>query len=248
MEQSVCSLSIYPDSDDQDFFSRRMLMNKLHYIYINQDYLNYIREEASWLAYSNYDGRYKPFIGILFQNDECCFVAPVSSYKDKYDKILDSPSFVGVYDHEYNKMISSVNLSRMFPVPVSEIVEVKYKNIEEYREFKDEFEKGQFIKFLKKQLKEINKLNIPKRAADIYNLKLSGERSLNTGRCVDFKGLECKCTEWILNHEYGIDVKIKKKGFGFLIKTEDESFFRNDLDIDEILDEINHAIPISMHL
>lgn len=223
-------------------------MNKLHYIYINQDYLNFIRKEASWLAYTDYEGKYKPYVGIMFQNDECCFVAPVSSYKDKYDKILDSPSFVGVYDHEYNKMISSVNLSRMFPVPASEMIEVKYKDIEKYRNFNSEQEKSQYINYLKKQLKEINRLDIPKKAADIYDLKLSGERSLDTGRCVDFKGLECKCTEWIMSHEYGIDVEIKKKGLGFLIKTDDESFFRNDLDIDEILDKIDFNSSLNIRI
>lgn len=223
-------------------------MDQLHYIYINEKYLNFIREGASWLAYTNYEGKYKPYIGILLQNDECCFVAPVSSYKDKYDKILDSPSFVAVYDHEYNKMISSVNLSRMFPVPKSEMIEVRYKDIEKYRTFNNALEKGQFINFLKKQLKEINKLNIPKRAVDIYNLKLSKEKSIVTGRCVDFKGLECKCTEWILNHEYGLNVKIKKKDFGFLLKTEDETFMRKDLNIDEILDEIDFRNRISIHI
>lgn len=117
-------------------------MDQLHYIYINEEYLNFIREGASWLAYTNYEGKYKPYIGILLQNDECCFVAPVSSYKDKYDKILDSPSFVAVYDHEYNKMISSVNLSRMFPVPKSEMIEVRYKDIEKYRTFNNALKKA----------------------------------------------------------------------------------------------------------
>lgn len=46
---------------------------------INSSYLDYLRDTENRIPLNDYPGRYKPFIGILFKNDDCLFVVGLSS-------------------------------------------------------------------------------------------------------------------------------------------------------------------------
>ena len=205
--------------------------------------MDFLRKGQSWLPYTDYGNRYKPFIGILFQKDDCCFVAPLSSYKEHYSKMEEFPSFIKIHDNEYDKDISCVNLSRMFPVPKNEMIEVRFKNIDLFRSFEDDKEKSHFLHFLKKQMKEIEKLDIPAKAEDIYLQKLYGEPTLESKRCFDYRRLECRCTEWILKKEHQIDARIKYEEGRFHIQTPYGIIDRDDLPINEILSDIKSITP-----
>lgn len=220
----------------------------MKYVYINDRYMEYLRKIQPRIPYSDYGTRYKPFIGILIKHDDKCFVAPVSSYKKKYEAIKDSPSLITIYDHKYNRPISVVNLSNMFPAPENEIIEVQYRNIDLFRYFENDYEKGQFIAFLKKQLDEIKKLKIEQQAQKIYDIKVNQLPSFAGSRCLNFRHLECKCSEWILKNDFNIDAKIHFDGQGYIIRTDKGTIESNNLNTKEIVDachQLNH-IKISV--
>ena len=165
------------------------------------------------------------------------------SYKEHYAKMEEFDSFIKIYDHEYGKDISCVNLSRMFPVPANEMIEVKYKNIDLFRSFEDDNEKSHFLHFLKKQMKEIEKLDIPAKAENIYQQKLYGEPTLESKRCFDYRRLECRCTEWILKKKHRIDARIKYDEGRFHVQTHYGVIDRDDLPVNEIISDTKNITP-----
>lgn len=66
--------------------------------------------------------------------------------------------FKKIFDKN-GKLICVVNLNYMFPIPTKLIEDVKYKNIDKYRTFKNSSEKSQYISLLKRELSIINSMN-----------------------------------------------------------------------------------------
>jgi len=72
-----------------------------------------------------------------------------------------------------------------------------YSAIDEHIVFDDEDSKRKRINFLSIQLREINKLDIDKKAKALYIHKYTFPDDIVSRRCLDFKTLEAACIKYI---------------------------------------------------
>ena len=100
----------------------------------------------------------------------------------------DALDFIKIYKGE--KLLCVVNLNYMFPVPADLITEIKYANIEQYRNFDDAKERSKYIYLLRQELKMINMKDLSKQAKKVYDNKYLYPNSPLSKRCVDFRKLE----------------------------------------------------------
>ena len=106
----------------------------------------------------------------------------------------ESIDFVKIFDKTNKKLISVININYMFPVPKSEIIEVKYKNINNFRTFSSLDEKNKYIDLLRHEMKVINNKNIQTQALKVYN-SLSKDSFLKN-RCLLFYYWKKKAIEY----------------------------------------------------
>ena len=98
---------------------------------IDKDYISFLKNYDSRIPNIDYGNNgYKPFFSPLFEKDGLVYVTQVFSKKPRHLKMKESIDFVKIFDKTNKKLISVINLNYMFPVPKSEIIEVKYKNIQ----------------------------------------------------------------------------------------------------------------------
>ena len=168
---------------------------------INKEYISFLKNHDSRIPNIDYGNNgYKPFFSPLFEKDGLVYVTQVSSKKPRHLKMKESIDFVKIFDKTNKKLISVINLNYMFPVPKSEIIEVKYKNISNFRTFSSLDEKNKYINLLKYEMKVINNKNIQAQALKVYN-------SVNTdsflkNRSLPFLLLEEKATEYSKEKQY----------------------------------------------
>ena len=168
---------------------------------INKDYISFLKNYDSHIPNIDYGNNgYKPFFSPLFEKDGLVYVTQISSKKPRHLKMKESIDFVKIFDKTNKKLISVINLNYMFPVPKSEIIEVKYKNIDNFRTFSSLDEKNKYINLLKYEMKVINNKNIQAQALKVYN-------SVNTdsflkNRSLSFLLLEEKAIEYSKEKQY----------------------------------------------
>lgn len=208
----------------------------MNWIHVNDNYMSYIKKINDRIPNTNYSERYKPLFGVLFANDDCNFVASISSYKEKHLNYHDRRDFIKIFDGD--KPIAVINLNSMFPVPKEEIINVTYKNINQFRTFDSKVSESKYINFLQKEMAVINRKDISKMALELYNTVSNYPSSVIASRCADFKKLECRCSEYILDNYYGLKTEISFKKNEFFITYDDIEIERTDLDIDEIISDI----------
>jgi len=168
---------------------------------IDKDYISFLKNYDSRIPNIDYGNNgYKPFFSPLFEKDGLVYVTQVFSKKPRHLKMKESIDFVKIFDKTNKKLISVINLNYMFPVPKSEIIEVKYKNIDNFRTFSSLDEKNKYINLLKYEMKVINNKNIQAQALKVYN-------SVNTdsflkNRSLSFLLLEEKAIEYSEEKQY----------------------------------------------
>lgn len=162
---------------------------------ISEKYINYLKKYDSRIPDIDYGtDKYKPFFSPLFEKNGLIYVSQVSSKKERHLKMKESIDFIKIFDKENKGLLAVVNLNYMFPVPKNEIIEVKYKEIDNFRTFKDFSQKTKYIKLLQYQMKVIKNKNIEKLALTVY-------KDVNTNiflknRCLPFTLLEEKALEY----------------------------------------------------
>lgn len=168
---------------------------------IDKDYISFLKKYDSRIPNIDYGNNgYKPFFSPLFEKDGLVYVTQISSKKPRHLKMKESIDFVKIFNKTNKNLISVINLNYMFPVPKSEIIEVKYKNIDNFRTFSSLDEKNKYINLLKYEMKVINNKNIQAQALKVYN-------SVNTdsflkNRSLPFLLLEEKATEYSKEKQY----------------------------------------------
>lgn len=93
-----------------------------------------------------------------------------------------------------DKILGVLNINNMIPILDNNVKTLKYKDIQDYREFKSDNERKLYISFLSLELDLINdKLDkIKKSALKLYNEKINNPTSNVSKRCCNFKLLEEK--------------------------------------------------------
>ena len=86
----------------------------------------------------------------------------------------------------------------MIPIDNDSVKNLKYSEIEKYRNFKTNKEKSLYISLLNMELELINSRieKIKANAFKLYNEKTNRPKSKISKRCCDFKVLEEKCRKY----------------------------------------------------
>ncbi|MBI6544433.1 type III toxin-antitoxin system ToxN/AbiQ family toxin [Proteus vulgaris] len=133
----------------------------------------------------------RPYIGIVLEVNGVEFLAPLTSYKEKQDKIPNnSPLIFKMYElgNEENKL-GMVQINNMVPVLDSEVelldlsvLDTKYQNLLNMQQ-----------QFLRKNQDELQK-----KASKLYKIVSKGFAKGIINMCCDFKALEAAMKTYVL--------------------------------------------------
>ena len=176
-------------------------MEKLHWYIVDKKYIEYLKNFDDKIQNVDYKLNLKPFIGIVIKINNFDYYVPISSPKPKHYKMKDGIDFIRV-KHQ-NRILGVLNLNNMIPILDKYVTILKYKEIEKYRFFKSEEQKNLYISLLNIELKCINLKyeEIKRKAMKLYLERLNNKNSRISQRCCDFKFLESKLNQFILNQE-----------------------------------------------
>lgn len=176
-----------------------MKQEKLKWYVVDKDYVNYLRTFDNKVENIDYKAKLKPYIGILVTINDFNYYVPISSAKEKHYKIKEDMDFIKIMQDD--KIIGVLNINNMIPILDDNVTLLKYKEIDNYREFETEKEKKLYISFLSFELDLINEKmsKIKKSALKLYNEKINNPTSNIAKRCCDFKLLEEKSKSYNKN-------------------------------------------------
>ena len=97
-----------------------MKQHKFKFYYINEDYINYIRQFDDRIPTKN-----RPYLGIVFKNKDYIYLAPLYSAREKHKSYYMNNTFFRIYDY-YNNYIGLIRFSNMIPVPKVYIKQINY--------------------------------------------------------------------------------------------------------------------------
>ena len=136
------------------YTERKMKENKLKWYIADKEYVNYLRQFDEKVENIDYNTKLKPYIGILITINEFNYYVPISSAKEKHYKIREGMDFIKIMQDD--KIIGVLNLNNMIPISDENVKVLKYKEIENYRDFGSDKEKTLYISFLSFELNLIN--------------------------------------------------------------------------------------------
>ena len=175
----------------------------MKWVIVEEDYLTYLRKYGDdRIPLSNYgNNKYKPFFGSLFSTDNCYYVSQVSHPQNKHNKLKDSMDFKKVYVPNSNRLLAVINLKYMFPIPKELYKELKYREIEQYKEFNNDEDKSKYIDLLNRELEAINLMDISYAARLVFQNKYNNPGSNLAKRCLDYEELEKVGEQYMRNKE-----------------------------------------------
>lgn len=164
---------------------------------VDYAYLDYLRKFEPRIPFSDYGtDKHKPFFGVLFETEDLLYITQISHPEKRHKKLRTNTDFKKIYHPVHNHLIAVVNLNYMFPIPKNKIFDLEYKNIDKYRTFETLDEKSQYIDLLKRELVEINKLDLSTDALKIYSNKYDFPTNDLAKRSLDYKALEKLAKEY----------------------------------------------------
>lgn len=159
-------------------------MKNLKIYYISENYINYLRQFDSNVAYNKNTSR--PYIGIVYTYNNLNYFAPLSSPKPKHINI--NPNAFDIFKIK-NGELGVVNINNMIPTPIEELTEVLPTITDE-----------KYKKMLEGQLTFLNnhKAQLLKKINVFQNMYRKGHLSKNIlDRCCNFILLEEKFKEYV---------------------------------------------------
>lgn len=156
-------------------------MSQFKFYEVDKEYVKFLQRHEGKIPNISYDTNDKFVCGVLFDINGMKYFAPISSFtkQQKTNVLIKSAS---------GKIISSVRLSFMFPIP-EQLVRVKDFSKEEYR----------YKRLLMEELDFCNKNShkIVKKALYIYQTVKDGSDALLKKNCCDFDRLESVYTQYL---------------------------------------------------
>lgn len=156
-------------------------MSQFKFYEVDKEYVKFLQKYEGKIPNISYDTNDKFVCGVLFVINGMKYFAPISSFtkQQKTNVLIKSAS---------GKIISSVRLSFMFPIP-DQLVRVKDFSKEEYR----------YKRLLMEELDFCNKNShkIIKKALYIYQTVKDGSDALLKKNCCDFDRLESVYTQYL---------------------------------------------------
>lgn len=176
-------------------------MKLLQWYIVSKKYVKYLKAFDNKIENIDYQNNLKPFIGIVLNINNYNYYVPVSSPKEKHYKMKDGIDFIKIKKED--RILGVLNLNNMVPVLNKYVKSLKYNEIEEYRTFKTDKERRMYIALLNSELKIINSKyeEINRNAIKLYKEKINNPNSRVSKRCCNFKFLETKLNQYILDQE-----------------------------------------------
>ena len=132
----------------------------MNWYVVDKKYVEYLSKYDSHVGYVEYGERLKLHIGIILKIEDNQYYVPISSAKSKHKKMSNSLDFHKIQDEETGFIYAVLNINNMIPVPDECLTQVKYNEIENFRAFKSEKEKTDYIYLLQKETYLIDKLEM----------------------------------------------------------------------------------------
>ena len=166
---------------------------------VDKNYVSYLKKFDDRVGQVEYGEKLKLHIGILIEIADYKYYVPVSSPKEKHNKMSNGLDFHKLVNPEDGTLYAVININNMIPVPDQYVIQLKYNDIENYRTFKNEKEKTNYIYLLQLEKAVIDDINevLCSKAKKLYEKVYINQESTLAKRCCDFKLLEQKCDEWI---------------------------------------------------
>lgn len=158
---------------------------KLKIVRVDTKYCDYLRKFDNRVAYNKNEKEIRPFIGVLFEINDCQYFAPLSSPKPKHKKMKNTIDFFKIKGGE----LGAINFNNMIPVKEDNyyLINLNQKGLKN-KELK-------YQKLLKQQLNWLNANynQVKTKSLKLYELYNTDRISKNIkDRCCDFKLLEEK--------------------------------------------------------
>lgn len=171
----------------------------MNWYVVDKAYINYLSKFDPRIGYVDYGGRLKLHIGILFTIENFHYYVPISSAKQKHQKMSNSLDFHKLQDKTTGFTYAVLNINNMIPVPDSCIFQVKYNTIERFRIFNSEKERTNYIYLLQKEKSIIDSLEtiLQNKAQKLYCKYILNPHSSLAARCCNFSLLEEKCNSYL---------------------------------------------------
>lgn len=166
-------------------------MNNLYFVKIKEDYIKYLRKFDSKVQDNSGLKNNKPYIGVLIQNKNGQYFAPLSSPKEKhliFDKLENEnklPVDVFLIRDNNKKIIGIINFNNMIPIIDDVII---YFNIKEDKNYSLLIK--EHIYCIKHSEEIINK------SIKVYNLVTKYNKSALIKRSCNFRLLEEKAEKF----------------------------------------------------
>ena len=166
---------VWSKSDSPSFFVKGEKM-RLELYTIDQNYIAYLEKIDKNVSHSTKQKEKRPFVGVLLMFDNKSFVAPLTSPKEKHQKMKNTIDFIKI-----SETYGAINLNNMVPVDESLIFKINPKDITDKK----------YSELIRNQLNflnvETNKKKIINSAKSLYEKYLKGLLPNNIrDRCVDF--------------------------------------------------------------
>lgn len=143
------------------------MKDKLKWYIVDKEYVSYLKEFDNKVENIDYSNRFKPYLGIIITINEINYYVPISSVKEKHYKMNEDIDFIKISEND--RILGVLNLNNMIPIDNDSVKNLKYSEIEKYRNFKTNKEKSLYISLLNMELELINS-RIEKIKANAFKL------------------------------------------------------------------------------
>lgn len=164
-------------------------MNNLILVRLDSKYCDYLRQYDKLVPYNFDKKKLRPFIGVLFEVNNCKYFAPLTSPKEKHKKMNTTLDFLKLD----NGKLGAIIFNNMLPVTNKNIIKLDLD-----KECLTKAE-AKYIKLLKEQIYWLNRNDekLYNRSKKLYDKYVNGTLNKNIAkRCCNFILLEEKCREY----------------------------------------------------
>ena len=165
---------------------------------VDKNYINYLTKFDPSVGYVEYGERLKLHVGVLLSIGSFHYYVPISSAKPKHQKMSNSLDFHKLQDETSGYLYAVLNINNMIPVPDNCLTQLKYNQVDNFRSFKNEKEKTDYVYLLQKEKALIDKVQstLQSKALKLYQKCTANPDSSLAARCCHFKMLEEKCSSY----------------------------------------------------
>lgn len=173
--------------------------SKMNWYVVDKDYIRYLEKFDFKVGYIDYGNKLKLYIGIVLEIEQIKYYIPISSNKLKHQNMINKLDFHKVENSKTGQVYAVLNINNMIPVPDKYVTQLKYNEIDKFREFSSEKEKMNYILLLQKEKNAIDEIQdiLINKAKKLYTKCKEMPEGKLAKRCCNFSLLEVKSREYM---------------------------------------------------